>query len=94
MRVSNGYLKNVKVGPPELPVDGTSGNRAVEAPAVISASSFISSPELQTYLSQLAQQPVLRRDKLRAVAKRLADGELLSAEAARDTAAAILDAEG
>ena len=45
MRVSNGYLKNVKVGPPELPADGGPGNRAVEATPAVSASSYVSSPE-------------------------------------------------
>jgi DNA-directed RNA polymerase sigma subunit (sigma70/sigma32) len=96
MRIDNTYLKNLEV-PSQTTASGSA--RPVEARSsgetansLQAASQHVPSPELLRYLDQLRDTPEVRPQELARVAARLQQGHYSTAEAAQQTAEAILKA--
>lgn len=94
MRVSNRYLGNVKVGPFETAIEAVKAPAAIEGNSTADVSTYVSSFELRRLVALALQEPEIRQHLLDELARRIADGKLLTPQSAQATADAILNADG
>ncbi len=96
MRIDNTYLKNLEV-PSHATASGTARSAETRqngetANPLQATSQHVPSPELLHYLGQLQETPEVRPEEIARVGSQLHQGHYATAEAAQQTAEAILKA--